>query len=461
MKILLLFLSCMLAGRLSEAQLVRNDSLYSVAHLREDLAYLKKQVYEVHAYPYTELNNEQYDQLFEHVAAQLDKPLNATQFLRLMKPLIAHLADEHAYIGIPQSRLSILLSTQPIFLPFTLEKQDNQYVIGDVFGPAQGIVKGQVISAIDNEPIATWIKRCTDLVSGYPEQREAAVLRRFGYLFGWANMEEQEAYTLSLKGRQSLQFHGVDIDAWNVYLDSKVAKSNCEERISYRQVGHTGYLNACSFDVKKSGAYSMNYFVTRIDSIFKLIRETGIKSLVIDVSNNEGGNSAVGDYLIAYFNKKPYKGYQSTWKRSEEYRKLYESWGIKNDFYEHIPVGNSISYEPATVTPGEVLYPFEGKVVILVGQHTFSSAILFATLVKDNQLALVAGQVPVNGHPNHFGEMYNTKLPNTKIELRFGVKEWIRPAGKATKDGNQLLPNLLLNDKEMADVKELIRKAKL
>jgi len=456
-----MFLAGVVFCQSGRAQLVRNDSVYSVAHLQEDLAFLKKQVYEVHAYPYTECNREQYDQLFDQVAAQVDTPLNATQFLRLVKPLIAHLADEHAYIGIPPSRFSILLSTQPIFLPFTLEKQGNQYVIADVLGPAQGIVKGQVITAIDNEPIATWVRRCAGLVSGYPEQREAAVLRRFGYHFAWASMEEQEAYTLSLKGGQTLQFHGVDIDAWNAYLDGKTVKTNCEERILYRQIGTTGYINACSFDVKTSGAYSMDYFTNRIDSIFKSIRESGIKSLVIDVSNNEAGNSAVGDYLIAYFNRKPYKSYQSTWKRSEEYRKLYESWGIKNESYEHTPVGNVISYDPATVTPTEVPYPFKGKVVVLVGQHTFSSAIQFATLVKDNQLALIAGQAPVNGHPNHFGEMYNTRLPNTKIELRFGVKEWIRPAGKTTNDGNQLLPDLLLSDKEMTDVKELIKKAKI
>ncbi len=93
----------------------------------------------------------------------------------------------------------------------------------------------------------------------------------------------------------------------------------------------------------------------------------------------------------------------------------------------------------------------------MVGAATFSSAMLFATIIKDNHIATIIGQTPENGHPNGFGELYNTTLPNTKIDLRFGVKEWIRPAGKVGE--NVLRPDVLLSDAQMASVSAIVKAA--
>lgn len=68
---------------------------------------------------------------------------------------------------------------------------------------------------------------------------------------------------------------------------------------------------------------------------------------------------------------------------------------------------------------------------------TFSSAIMFATMIKDNQVATLVGQIPDNGHPNHFGEMYGAKPP-CRFTTAIRGKEWIRPSGVA---GNQLVPS--------------------
>ncbi|MDF2188243.1 S41 family peptidase [Paraflavitalea sp. CAU 1676] len=452
-------MTCLAGWQALHAQVTPSDSLYSVAHLQEDLAYLKKQVYDVHAFPHTEYNRAQYDQLFNSLQSQITHPLNATAFLRLLKPAIAHLADEHANIGMPQSRLTAALNVQPVFLPFTLEKKGAFYYVADLLAGNHLVKSGQAIAEINGVDINTWIDRCANFASGYADQRAATVVRRFGYYFGWANTRNDTSFSIRLLEGKTYRVAGVDLEAWNVYYDQQAGKTNCTERIRYHQTGNTGFIDACSFDAKKTGPYTLNTIRARIDSIFNVIKETGIKNLVIDVSNNEGGNSAVGDYLIAYINRKPYQDYRSTWKRSAEYQRLYESWGFKNEQYNNTPIGETIQFQPGTVTPPVVPYPFTGKVMVLVGKHTFSSAILFATLIKDNAIAPIAGQEPADGHPNHFGEMYNTKLPHTKIDLRFGVKEWIRPAGKETKDGNRLVPDIILTDKEMLDEKAVIKKA--
>lgn len=43
------------------------------------------------------------------------------------------------------------------------------------------------------------------------------------------------------------------------------------------------------------------------DSMFVTLREKGIKNLIIDLRNNGGGNSMVGDVLFRYISPKPFK----------------------------------------------------------------------------------------------------------------------------------------------------------
>lgn len=102
--------------------------------------------------------------------------------------------------------------------------------------------------------------------------------------------------------------------------------------------------------------------------------------------------------------------------------------------------GEKLHFPSGTVVSGKVASPFKGKVIVVIGPETFSSAIMFATLVQDNSMAPLAGEAPVNGHPSHFEEIYSTLLSNTQLELRFGVKEWVRPAGRGK--ANKLVPDI-------------------
>jgi hypothetical protein len=147
--------------------------------------------------------------------------------------------------------------------------------------------------------------------------------------------------------------------------------------------------------------------------------------------------------------------YQTDWKRSDEYLQLLKSWGFENPAYAAEPAGKVLHFPSGQVTPGHVPNPFSGTTVIVTGPATFSSAMTFATLIRDNHIAKLIGQTPVNGHPNGFGEMYYTNLPHTQVFVRFGVKQHIRPAGNI--GDTNLTPDIILTDRQMNDINELIR----
>jgi C-terminal processing protease CtpA/Prc len=250
---------------------------------------------------------------------------------------------------------------------------------------------------------------------------------------------------------------GAQFKTWQDYVIKQAGQNGTFDKdITYTSYGNIGYIDARAFNARNDR--QMDSVKRQIAGMFRQAKEDGVKAIIIDVSRNGGGNSQVGDVLIDYFYSKPYRTYQCNWRRSDEYLALIKSWGNQDANYAAQPAGKVIHFDsdksqPTANNPDR----YKGKVYVMVGNGTFSSAIMFATVIKDNHIATLIGQVPQNGHPNHFGELYATKLPNTKLDLRFGVKEWIRPAGKAGE--NVLRPDILLDtNKPISEIiKEVVK----
>jgi C-terminal processing protease CtpA/Prc len=424
---------------------------YSPQQLKDDAEFLKKQLFDAHADPFTEINKGQYEQMFADIEAKLTDSLNATEFYKRIKPVFSYLSDEHSGITLDTAAMDDAYAHQPVFLPLNLTKTDKGYFIDDVLNNVPGLAKGDQILSINGVPIAELIEQCAHYTTGFPGQRHDNALKQFGYLYTWWNAAPQQHYKLSTN-KGDVTIDGVTIKKWLAYLNISTG-DDCPQLVSYTRYGDAGYIDACSFMTHSDKEFKA--LSQKIDSLFALVKKDGVKYLFIDVSHNSGGNSSVGDVLINYFSVKPYRTYQCNWRRSDEYLALITKWGIKNEFYESKTPGSVIHFDPDTISPQtDNANRFAGKVYIMVGGGTFSSAMMFATIVKDNYIATLIGQTPQNGHPDHFGELYNAKLPNTGLAYRFGVKEWIRPAGKMT--DNYLRPDMEIDPEKYATVEQII-----
>jgi C-terminal processing protease CtpA/Prc len=430
-----------------------DDRQFTPAELREDLAFLKQQLYNVHAYPYTEFTQTEYDALFSRIDVQLTGPLTATAFLKQIKPAIAHLCDEHAQAYLPDKLLSKSYQTGFVFLPITLSRKGEIYRVDKDISAHSGLKPGEVITAIDGKPIKNVIADCALFTSGYPDQRLEKALLQFGYLYTWALPDVKYTYAIKTGSGKTLTVEGVALKIWETELGKESGwDTACDEKISYQKIDKVAYINACSFNIPPKQLDSIR---KTINGIFDRIQKDKPEYLFIDISKNSGGQSIVGDMLMDGFNNKVYSGFSYDFKKSEEYMKLIRSWGIKpQDYYKNAPDGKLLHFESYTVSQfADRTNRFKGKVFIIIGKGTFSSAMMMATTIKDNRLATIVGETPVLGHPNGFGELYNTMLPNSKINLLFGVKRWIRPSGNL--NDNLLRPDIAV--KLTDDKKELIK----
>ncbi|MEN6327534.1 MAG: peptidase S41 [Syntrophomonas sp.] len=63
----------------------------------------------------------------------------------------------------------------------------------------------------------------------------------------------------------------------------------------------------------------------------------------------------------------------------------------------------------------------QGKLYVIIGKDTFSSAILNAISLKKDTKAYFVGEA-TGGEPNHYGEVKQFKLPNSEITIRYSTK---------------------------------------
>jgi len=69
-----------------------------------------------------------------------------------------------------------------------------------------------------------------------------------------------------------------------------------------------------------------------------------------------------------------------------------------------------------------------GRVFVIVGRRTFSSAIINAMDFKELLGAVIVGE-PTSGTPNHFGEVRHFTLPSSGLRVGYSTKRFGDPAG--------------------------------
>lgn len=89
----------------------------------------------------------------------------------------------------------------------------------------------------------------------------------------------------------------------------------------------------------------------------------------------------------------------------------------------------------------------KGRLFVIVGRQTFSSAVLNAIDLRKRTPAIFVGE-PTGGKPNHFGEVKTMRLPRTKLEVSYSTKYF----QQAYEDTPSLMPDVTI-ELSIADYK--------
>ncbi len=213
-----------------------------------------------------------------------------------------------------------------------------------------------------------------------------------------------------------------------------------------------------------------------LEKSFNKIADSEATNLILDIRSNSGGDITYTAFLLNYLTDKPYHAYsKSIGKISEATKKSlkadeyleedikyftemqeYLSFDVKSSFdsalYGVNGTLNEVKHHP--IKPQNVENKFKGNIYLLVGVKTYSTATDFATIIKDNSIATVVGEV-TGGVPSGYGMMMDFKLQNTGFQVINSTNYYVRPAGYD--DGKGLIPDYLVEPTELDFINEYDR----
>lgn len=211
-------------------------------------------------------------------------------------------------------------------------------------------------------------------------------------------------------------------------------------------------FNQC-VDARTASNESLPRWDTTLDEMFAQMKAQGIKRLVVDAQYNNGGSSMLCDELLIRLCPLSQLKMLTTSMRFSRLMASYnpriaiakQSW--ENDGH----IDELYQLTQGQVGPGFVQPEvFDGSVIFVQSQKTYSSAGILMTLARDNNIGKIVG-TNSSFSPSHYGEILPYKLPNTGVIGTISCKFFSRPDAEHV-DDKTLVPDVTidLTDKAIA-----------
>lgn len=191
---------------------------------------------------------------------------------------------------------------------------------------------------------------------------------------------------------------------------------------------------------------SLPDFEESLKMMYAEIEDKQIRTLVIDMRYNGGGNSLLGNILLETLlpDNTTFKPYQSFVRISDFLKETYSYYKAieteKNQLFNTYAFPQIKEWKTRKKT-GKF---FDGKVIFIQGQNTFSSANYLLTTIKDNHLFSIIGN-DTSQKPTCFGDVSPILLPFTQTKAYISHSYFKRPYS-ALNDETTLHPDVFISN---------------
>ncbi|MCK9209942.1 MAG: S41 family peptidase [Ignavibacteriaceae bacterium] len=443
---------------IQSTDIYKNSNMY-----QQDFLYLCEGLIEFHVNVFMNFPKEEFNKQKETYYEQLARCKNENEFGKIANKFISQIKDGHAGVAINET------AGKNFIYPFRCKYLVDTLVIMAVSDQLPFSLCGERIKSINGIPIMDIEKRAS-LV--YPTENYVSlqnyIMLRINSTEYLKSIEVIHSDTESVKittysGKEfeaSPNFNGI----WKSEISTKVLitekqsdpftykivkeKSLCYIQMNGmvdRRIGEM-YLDMLPFwqrwGIKTWGFFGGSdgipevYFDEFLNTCIEDIEKNNIKKVIIDLRWNYGGNFIPGNILLYALGVDKYKGFSADINVSE-LSKLQRGnlESVKNTTDANDP-SNNYYYTNSTKWTENIKKRFNGDVYFITSEWTFSSAVLLATIVKDNHLFKVVGE-PIRERPSHFGDVLFLKLPNSKNICTLSYKLFHRP--DKSKDNDETL----------------------
>lgn len=382
--------------------------------LKEDVDAFYIGAKELHPALFNYADKERLEAKVTEIKAKLTEPITRLEFYKLVGQLSHAFGDGHTMLLWPYQEYQAMRETNGPF-PFSVHVDNKQQLLmktsyqnnyGDL------IAAGSEIVAINNIPTNELISTMEQYVGGETQhlRQQFSASRFHFYLWSIYGVAGNFSLDLLVDG-QPQTIRVSDDQEW------EIADQSQNQADFYFDIleNETAYLHAGHFDIDP------DWFEGFVDNAFECFKKSNIKSLIIDVRPNTGGNTDTALYLLRYIANKPFRPASKVREKLNDHnRGIFDYKGKAGDIIDE-------DWDD-WISPFGDDKRFDGSVYVLMSPMTYSSGIVFTSTVKDFGFAKIVGQ-ETGGNANQTAQGNLFNLPHSQLRAYIATRLIVRPSG--------------------------------
>lgn len=452
-------------GKVPSESSVDTGSIKSVESMRNDLAILWSAIQEMHPGYGIYTTTDDMRDLYSKTYAAIQTPLTESQFITAICPFLCGLRCGHTQIRHSEGYKRSIPS-QTAQLPFKVLVRNHRAWI--TTHQTNQLHTGDEIVSVNNVPAKTIINRGYDFYGddGYNETFKELFLSQYDGFEDVCNKyyHWHAPYQLTLRtisgAVRTVQIQdigrGIPINPAAKEVDNYAGwiteKSIPDSRLRFLGNAPVALLQSPPF------AYADTVL---FKNAFKLIHQKRVKTLILDIRQNTGGDIRVATQLLSYLADTPFQIVKDVKSRLpnpalNSFAKYFDrstAQGFLLGFRPDHKEGDWYHIEPKPAF-GNLYGPFaldkadhfKGKLLVLISGATFSSGALFAAALKAQRKGVIfIGRETAGSEEGCNGvTLQKLTLPATKIVVDFPLMRVVSMAKKPV-PGRGIMPNYPVN----------------
>lgn len=411
--------------------------------LLDDMDSLYVMIHDVHPDMFAFTSKEVFENELNMAKLLIEDNMTIMDFYIIIAPLIAKLKDGHTSVYYPYSFLKDDSKMFPLKLSIRYPCM-SAHVINNL-SESSNIPEGALIESINGYDMNKLVGMMLSCISGERDSYRVAMMnQRFNELI-YAVLPDS---IFSIEYAFDNQIRNIEFPAMT-YSEFAQALKIIEEK----QKKIEDYTLSVDLENRIAVIYfnylnDLSCFEMFIDSVFTEIKNEGISDLIIDIRNNNGGHSNVGDEFFQYISSLPF----------EQFGKVQVKFSNRQIAFQEKHFGIDFSDYHLGITTVEVdrlkglrdnNLRFSGNICLLTGPYTFSAASSFAWTFQYFNMGTIIGE-ETGGLVVCFGDIIPQLLPNTQMQFGTSYKKFYN-YGATDENTHGVIPDYEVSQQEAMD----------
>ena len=439
---LILLVLCTLTSRVRGklAAATSDSPLLSASDINADFQHLAEQLSEIHPNLYIHRTPIEETRLRTSIESQLNRPMDAVDFYQLVAEYTTFFQDGHTFPSMDFATRSYRASLENnnTVLPIDVDLDRRGFYIKNIYEtdshPGIGARLLSVNGHSSREIISAFQTYYAKPASLF-DNAHARLFKEYYWLAFGSSTHWQLRFQHEGREVNETTLEGISMDTFQQRKMSQQSEKNVANQAMFRfhYLDNTPSIAVITIDAMGN----FDLFERFLRARFKEIEQRGIKHLVIDIRENGGGSSRLGDELFAYLHSDPYNEGSMQVKISRAVQDWYRSKRQGHplfDFVTQQQLGTLARFPLPPAIPRKTDHPFEGQCYLLIGPKTYSSGHMLAGLIKCHAAGIVIGQETGQATKTP-GDAFSFLLPKSQIGISVSYKLFEGPCEPSTTRG--------------------------